>query len=166
MRRAGYAGLKSRIVGIGSFCCQTTEQAATVDPCSAQSIAFCDRAAMRNSKQPATEPGQASCLSWVRLGSGEPFAESPLHADERTSSDRADWSVLCQRRHGNERGRELRPVTFAVIVSGRTVSISRLQMRKAKYCTFFALDPLPRHTNTRNRGLPSTCLRMARHRSS
>jgi hypothetical protein len=24
------------------------------------------------------------------------FAESPLYADERTSSDRADWSVSCQ----------------------------------------------------------------------
>jgi hypothetical protein len=31
---------------------------------------------------------------WVKLGSGEPFAESPLHPDERTSSDRADRSVL------------------------------------------------------------------------
>jgi hypothetical protein len=32
----------------------------------------------------------------VKLGSGEPFAKSPLFPDERTSSDRADWSVSCQ----------------------------------------------------------------------
>jgi hypothetical protein len=31
-----------------------------------------------------------------KLGSGEPFAESPIHPDEWTSSDRADWSVSCQ----------------------------------------------------------------------
>ena len=29
---------------------------------------------------------------------------------------------------------KLRPLTFAVIVSGGTVDINRLQMRKAKYC--------------------------------
>jgi hypothetical protein len=38
------------------------------------------------------------CLSWVELGSGEPFAQSPLHHDERTSSDRAEWSISCHRR--------------------------------------------------------------------
>jgi hypothetical protein len=31
---------------------------------------------------------------------------------------------------------ELSPLTFAVIVSGGTVGINRLEMRKAKYCTF------------------------------
>jgi len=33
-----------------------------------------------------------------KLGSGEPFAERPLYADERTSSNRADWSVSYQPR--------------------------------------------------------------------
>jgi hypothetical protein len=32
----------------------------------------------------------------INLGSGGPFADSPLYPDERTSSDRADWSVSCQ----------------------------------------------------------------------
>src|SRR5713226_2491640 len=38
-------------------------------------------------------------LDSTKLGSGEPFAESPLYPDERTSSDRADWSVSCQQRN-------------------------------------------------------------------
>ena len=33
----------------------------------------------------------------TKLGSEEPFAESPLYPDERTSSDRADWSVSCHK---------------------------------------------------------------------
>jgi hypothetical protein len=32
----------------------------------------------------------------AKLRSGEPFADSPLYPDERTSSDRADWSVSYQ----------------------------------------------------------------------
>jgi invasion protein IalB len=36
--------------------------------------------------------------AWVTNGSGEPFAESPVCPDERTSSDRVDWSVSCQQR--------------------------------------------------------------------
>jgi hypothetical protein len=35
-------------------------------------------------------------LDSTQPGSGEPFAESPLYPDERTSSDRADRSVSCQ----------------------------------------------------------------------
>src|ERR1700733_3076862 len=42
----------------------------------------------------AVAPSEWRCRIWVQLGSGEPFAESPLYPDERTSSDRADWSVL------------------------------------------------------------------------
>jgi hypothetical protein len=34
----------------------------------------------------------------VKLGSVELFVESPLHPDQRTSSDRADWSVSCHNR--------------------------------------------------------------------
>jgi hypothetical protein len=34
----------------------------------------------------------------VKRGSGEPFTESQLHPNERTSSVRADWSVSCQER--------------------------------------------------------------------
>jgi hypothetical protein len=40
----------------------------------------------------------SSCPFRVKLGSGEPFAESPLYPDERTSSDRANWSVSCHHR--------------------------------------------------------------------
>src|ERR1700738_5314910 len=60
---------------------------------------------------PLTQPDQlrpGRCLSWVKLRSGVASAESPLYPDERTSSDRADWSVSCQslrvvcRRTGSE----------------------------------------------------------------
>jgi hypothetical protein len=44
-------------------------------------------------------------------------------------------SKSANRQHGIERTRQLRPLTFAVIASGRTVCINRLQMRKAKHCT-------------------------------
>ncbi len=37
----------------------------------------------------------ARCPVRVEPGIGEPFAERPLCPDERTSSDRADWSVSC-----------------------------------------------------------------------
>ena len=65
-------------------------------------------------------PSASGCPHRVNLGSGEPFAESPLYPDQRTSSDRADWSASCQPATSqagpdNERGRQLRRPYFRVM---------------------------------------------------
>ena len=56
------------------------------------------------------------CLSWVGLGSREPFAQSPPYADERTSSDRVDWSVSC-------------PTTEIIIIIRRIAATQRYRGR-------------------------------------
>jgi hypothetical protein len=61
---------------------------------------------------------------------------------------------------------ELSPLTFAVIVSGGNRRHKQVGDAKSEILHLFALDPLPSHTSTRNRDLPSTCLRVARYRSS
>ena len=73
----------------------------------------------------------------VKLGSGEPFAESPLHPDERTSSDRTDWCVSVESRMG--------AVAWAIWQrsvshpTGSPEAVARLRLPQNVACGFTAL---------------------------
>jgi hypothetical protein len=70
-------------------------------------------------------PVQGQCLNWVKLRSGEPFAASPICPDERTSSDRADWSVSCQKMMVHD----IRAAPKAdVLCKGRRASMPRTEL--------------------------------------
>jgi hypothetical protein len=43
------------------------------------------------------------CLSWVINGPDGPETPLPVRPRERTSSDRADWSVWCQNRTNSDK---------------------------------------------------------------